>query len=161
MMLSEAIEAATTILDCYPNGGAQAGDSYIGALAATLAEYPKSVAQRCADRKTGIARECKFLPTVADIVAWCERETEPLRRQHSADLRLKQQFRIRDEFENEQGAGRQRRLTIDELKEKYGDWRDDWRSPGTKARELCEQARQRLVSEIGEDAFNALPEAAE
>ena len=78
MILSEAIEAATAIIERYPNGGANAGDSYIGALAAMLASYPRQVAMRCADPVRGIVRTCKFLPTVADVVAFCEREVTPL-----------------------------------------------------------------------------------
>src|SRR5580704_1453201 len=76
MSLSEAIDAAGLIIGAFPNGGANAGDSYIGALAATLGSYPRSVAKRCADHVHGVSRDCKFLPTVADIVAWCERHTE-------------------------------------------------------------------------------------
>ena len=160
MSLSEAIDAATKIIGCYPNGGAGAGDSYIGALAATLGSYPKQVAMRCADPVRGVTLECKFLPTVADIVQWCEKHTEPLRHQHERNRRVEQQFKDRTNFESEQGQ-RDRRLTIPELKEKYGDWRDNWRSPGLKAREIYDKARADLVQQIGEDEFDALPEAAE
>lgn len=157
MTLSESIEAATSIVDRYPNGGKSAGKSYLGALAATLANYPRQVALACADLK-GVSAECEFLPTVASIVAWCEKHTEPLRSRYDHEQRRRQQFNARDDFESEQGD-RPRRLSVGELKEKYGDWQDNWRSPGTKARELCEQARKRLVEEIGELEFRCLPEA--
>ena len=78
MSLSEAIEAAGKIIRCYPNGGANAGDGYIGALAATFAAYPKQVARECANTPRGIVAECKFLPTVADVVSFCERHSKSL-----------------------------------------------------------------------------------
>jgi hypothetical protein len=78
MTISEAISAVQKIIDGYPNGGAGAGQGYIGASADILSSYPRQTALACANSRTGIARTCKFLPTVADIVAWCEKATEPL-----------------------------------------------------------------------------------
>lgn len=132
MTLSETIEAAGAIVGCYPNGGKDAGRSYIGALAATLSNYPKSVAQACADRVKGVARDCRFLPTVADLVAWCEKKTEPLRVQADRDRRVARQLDEREQFENIERNVRPTRLSVAELKERYGDWGDNWRTPGTK-----------------------------
>lgn len=89
MTLSEAIEAATTIIGRYPNGGRDAGDSYIGGLAAMLGSYPRQVALRCADPVNGIVRACKFLPTPADIVSWCDRKAEPLFAQVDRESRIR------------------------------------------------------------------------
>lgn len=129
MTLSEAIEAATVIIAGYPNGGANAGDSYIGALASTLMAYPRQVAMRCADypRKLGqplrgVSAVEKFLPTPAVIIAWCEKETEPLRQAVDREKRAKRQLADRAEFE----APRDDRLTYDELKSKYGDGNGGW-----------------------------------
>lgn len=96
MTLSEAIEAVTEMIGRYANGGAQAGDSYIGALAATLCSYPRQVAMRCASR-TGVTAQCKFLPTDADVIAWCERDTAPLYRDAEREYRLKEQFELREQ----------------------------------------------------------------
>lgn len=60
------------MLSRYPNGGAQAGKSYIGSLAQTLCNYPRLVAIACADLMTGVTATCEFLPTPANIIAWCE-----------------------------------------------------------------------------------------
>lgn len=97
MSLSDAIEAATRIVDCYPNGGINAGKSYIGALAATLVSYPRQVALGCADRVRGVTRGCRFLPTVSDIVAWCERNVEPLYRQAEREQRIAAQIANREQ----------------------------------------------------------------
>lgn len=98
MTLSEAIRAVRAIVSAYPNGGNNAGDGYIGALAAVLGQYPRQVALRCADPVHGVARETKFLPTVADLVAWCERETAPLHRDIAREERIAAQLKARDEI---------------------------------------------------------------
>ena len=115
-MLSEAIEIVGKIVSSY-NGGKNADAGYIGALAHMLASYPKTVAVRCADPVNGIVRTCKFLPQPADIVAWCERETEPLRRDNEYGFRVEKQLAERAELE----ASRAHRPTYAELKAKYGD----------------------------------------
>lgn len=78
LTFSEAAYLAAKLIALYPNGGSNAGKAYPGALAEVLCAYPKSVAERAADPLQGIARTCKFLPTVADLVAWLEAETAPL-----------------------------------------------------------------------------------
>jgi hypothetical protein len=125
MTLSESIEATTRIIDAYPNGGRAAGEGYIGALAAMLASYPRCVALRCSDRVDGIVRVCKFLPTPADVVAWCEKATEPLRDNREREMRVTRQLADRADHERRETEDRPHRLTVDELKAKYGDWRLD------------------------------------
>ena len=97
MSLSEAIEAAGKIIRCYPNGGANAGDGYIGALAATFAGYPKQVARECANTPRGVVAECKFLPTVADVVSWCERHSKSLYGEFDRQRRTEEQISQREE----------------------------------------------------------------
>ena len=155
MTLSEGIDAANAIIGRYPNGGAAAGASYIGAIAAMLGSYPRQVAMRCADKINGVVRECKFLPTVADIVGWCERDVAPLYRHSEREARVTAQLTDRSTGI----ADRAHRLSLYELKEKYGDWNDDWRHPGAKERELREKSRADLIGQIGEDAFDKLPDA--
>lgn len=152
MTLSEAIEAATRIVDAYPNGGRDAGKGYLGALASMLASYPKSVAVRCADRVNGIVRACKFLPTPADVVAWCEHETQPLRRDGDYELRVERQLKQRAEFE----APRTERLSYAELKAKYGDGEGGWGIDRDKPQPKWLTAEQ-LAAMIGQDEFDKIP----
>lgn len=70
--LSEAIDLVTQMVGRYPNGGAQAGKVYIGSLAATLCNYPRSIAIACADLMTGVTATREFMPTPASIIAWCD-----------------------------------------------------------------------------------------
>lgn len=159
MTLSEGIDAANAIIGRYPNGGAAAGASYIGAIAAMLGSYPRQVAMRCADKINGVVRECKFLPTVADIVGWCEREVVPLYKHAEREVRVAAQLTDRTAYEKTETVERLTRLSLEQLKEKYGDWNDVWRHPGTKERELREKSRADLIGQIGEDAFDKLPDA--
>ena len=151
MTFSEAMEAAGRIVDAFPNGGRDATKSYIGALAEILSSYPRQVALACSSIR-GVVRQCHFLPTVADLVAWCEDETEPLRRQHDREVRVAE---LSNEREKE-AIERPRRLTIEELKQKYGDWHT-----GESAESSRETARRKLIAQIGQDAFDALPDARE
>lgn len=124
MVLSEALQIVGKLLSCYPNGGAQAGKSYVGALAAILVTYPRTIAQQSADPLKGVPRERKFLPTPADLIAWCERETAALRgpvdrEDHYSKLAREAQER-REEGEYWERA-RTTRPTLDELRAKHGE----------------------------------------
>lgn len=123
MLLSDAVDLVGKLTAAFPNGGQSAGRSYIGALAAVLCDYPKSVAARCADPLRGVARETRFMPTVADLVAWCERETQamrtPVEREDRDGRILREMAERRDDGEYWQRA-RLERPTFDDLKAKYG-----------------------------------------
>jgi hypothetical protein len=92
---SEALQAAGRIVKAYPNGGKDAGEGYIGALAATLAAYPRVTATQCASPVFGVVRVASFLPTVAEIVKWCEKAVEPLYRQADREDRVTAQIDAR------------------------------------------------------------------
>lgn len=72
LTLSEAVDAVGRLISAFPNGGQQSSKGYIGALSALLLEYPRQIALECADPVKGVARATKFLPTIADIVGWCD-----------------------------------------------------------------------------------------
>lgn len=123
MFLSEALEHVDRLLQGFPNGGANAGKGYIGALAATLAEYPRMVATKCCDPVHGVARETRFLPTVADVVGFCELELTEMRRpldREDRDARMREEFERRLAEDRALQDDRARRPTLDELKEKHG-----------------------------------------
>ncbi len=123
MLLSDALECVRKLVRAFPNGGANAGDGYIGALAATLAEYPRMVAVKCCDPVHGVSRETRFLPTVADVVAFCERETAGMRgpvEREDRDARILREMAERAEAEAQLQAERAARPTIDEMKAKHG-----------------------------------------
>ena len=153
MTISEGIEAAGRIIGAYPNGGRDAGQSYIGAIAETLASYPRQVATACAARVNGVTRDCKFLPTVSDIVAWCERKTEPLQRTAEREQRIAAQLASRSADEIQ----RDRRLSYDELKAKYGDGKGGWGVNGINDRPRWQPpSAGELQKIVGEDTWNKI-----
>ena len=129
--MTEAMALTTKIIASYPTAD-KVGDGYVGAIADTLMSFPASVARQCGDPKQGIIRWCKFLPSVAEIVNFCESFTEPLRRRWDRERRYDQQIKEREEFQKRQ-EDRAKRLSIKELKEKYGDWNNNWKPiPGAE-----------------------------
>lgn len=101
--MPEAIEAVGRMIAGYAHGG-NAGKSYIGTVAALLCDYPKSVALECANPIRGVARETKFLPTVADVVAWCEPRIKVMRGVREYDLLCAAQLRERAQVERERST---------------------------------------------------------
>jgi hypothetical protein len=153
MLLSEALEHVQKLLQGFPNGGANAGKGYIGALAAALAEYPRMVATKCCHPVHGVARETKFLPTVADIIGFCERETDEMRRpidREDRDAKMRAEFKARAEDEKFWQADRAARPSLDELKAKHG---DNW---GLEARQ--DQKRLAVSRETMQRANDTLRE---
>lgn len=157
----EALRAVGEMLAAFPNGSPANAKGYIGALAAVLGDYPKSVALRCADPAKGVSRETRFMPTVADLVAFCERETAELRgivdrEDHHAGLARQQQERA--EADAIAAAKRAARPSYDDLKAKYG---PDWgiTNPDRKPVQTPDEARAALIADIGQAAFDALPDA--
>jgi hypothetical protein len=123
MSLSEAIERVGAILDCYPNGGQNAARGYIGALAAVLVTYPRCVTHKAADPLTGVPRDVRFLPTPADVIAWCEGEVADLRKIVARDddhRRAVGEMRSLREASAKLVEDRKARPSYDELKAKYG-----------------------------------------
>jgi hypothetical protein len=121
--MSDAVDVIGRLVDAFPNGRSQAGRSYIGALASLLVTYPKTIALQCADPIRGVARDTRFLPTVADLVAFCERELAAMRdiveREDRAQELAKRQREAAD-AEKRLADARAVRPTYDELKAKYG-----------------------------------------
>jgi hypothetical protein len=122
LLLSEAVEAVGKLMSAWPNSK-DVANSYIGALASVLITYPRTVAMRCSDPILGVARETKFLPTVADLVAWCERETAAMRKPveiEDRDARILREMQDRrGECEYWQKA-RAKRPSLDDLRAKHG-----------------------------------------
>lgn len=138
--MSDAVEAVGKLVDAFPNGRSQAPKSYIGALAATLCTYPRQVAAQCADPLRGVARDTRFLPTIADIVAWCEREKAALqqivdRDDYNAELAKK--ARELQQQESEHSAARKTRPTLQQMQEKYG---PNWGISGAEKEDLIVKA---------------------
>jgi len=82
------LERARMVLACYRRDEANNPEIYSAAIAAIFEGYSQVVVERAADPRTGIASQYKFLPTVAEVREFCDREAqrqrlmaqEPIRR---------------------------------------------------------------------------------
>lgn len=92
--LSDALAIAGKIIASYP--GRKVEDSYIGAIADALMSYPAAVVHRAHKVPGGIPACVDHMPNVTDVIAWCESETAPLRRQVAYEQRIKQQLAERE-----------------------------------------------------------------
>jgi hypothetical protein len=79
-----------------------------------LADYPDEIIAHITDPRTGVQRQCKWPPTIAEIVTACE-----VRMQHMAKLKRLDNWGRSAVPAIE--APREARPTYDELKEKYGE----------------------------------------
>jgi len=143
MTFSEAIEAVGRLISAFPNGTPQDPKGYIGALSGILLEYPRSIALRCADLRLGVARETRFLPTVADLVAWCERETASMRgivETEDREARIIREMEARRLESEKIEASRRARPSYDELKAKHG---PNWGLKGAAEIDHAAKAAQR------------------
>ena len=151
LMISEAAALAGDLLGQFPNARADMSDGFIGAMASILMQYPRMVVVKCANPLTGISREAKFL-SIADLVAWLERQTEPLRRDIAREERIQKQFEEREEWQN--------MLPSERLKKLGKDWLDRTDPDAAKLAELStgasaerRAATANRISEANESIF--------
>ena len=68
------LEQARMVLACYRRDDANNPEIYSAAIAAVFEGYSRGVVERAADPRTGIASQYKFLPAVAEVREFCDRE---------------------------------------------------------------------------------------
>jgi hypothetical protein len=101
--MPEALDLVGKLINAtYPNS--KLPNSYIGNTAALMLDYPKSIAVACLHPTRGIARDCKFPPSVAEIVKWCESDFGHLKRAYEYDQRSAEQLRERERIDRENAA---------------------------------------------------------
>jgi hypothetical protein len=136
--LTDGIKLAIELLGCYPNAGKQP-DSYLGAVAKVLMRYPSEISTQIRQ----LAEECKFLPTVADVVEWCEKKNPTPRPDYRQAI---QQGRMADA---ELAAARLSRPTFAELQEKHG---PGWGIRASKQDQIANEEKIRKAAEILDQA---------
>lgn len=103
LTMPEALDLVGKLIErAYPNY--KVSDGYIGNTAALMLDYPKSIALACLHTTRGIVRTCKYPPTPAEIVKWCEADLGHLQRAFEYDLRSAEQLRERERIERENAA---------------------------------------------------------
>lgn len=90
-------------------------EGFKASLGAVLEQYPDDVIRYVCDPRTGVQRRCKFPPTISEIVEACDDRVSELRRHD--------RFRNWGKPDDDTlalEAPREERLSLDELKAKYG-----------------------------------------
>lgn len=159
MMWSEAIEGVGKMVAAMPHGRPPDEKGYVGALAAALMNFPRSVALACVAVPNGLVKSLKYLPTVADIEAWCAREVKWMHEQVDREDQAKRQLAERkrlDEEHEQLAEDRKTRPNLDVLKAKYG---PNWGLGGLDAEQ--KQADDRAAAKATRERANASLLAAE
>ena len=106
------------MLDCFRTGGANSPETFVTAIAATLARYPDQVIYDVTDPTSGLPAKLDWMPTIKEVHDACERAYDPIRRQVEQERQTAAQMAERIALED---ARAQPRLTLDELKTRYGE----------------------------------------
>ncbi len=117
LQLSQIISMVELLMGQWPVAKADNPDVYIGGVASVLFDYPPEIVRRAVDPRRGLAVCFPYPPNLADLKGWCEKESEPLRREIEAQAR-------RDAARRSLPApaqSRNTRPTLQQLKEKYGE----------------------------------------
>ena len=169
MIFSDAIEKVVQMLKSYPPTEGTELSGYLGMLAATLLQYPKCVAIRCADPIKGVASATRFRPTVADLTVWCEREMEGLQTIVDRDDREKQFLADRQRAEKQEekiSESKKRGETVGSILKKH--WPDrgftdeglirEPPAPYARAARDQESIEQKILAEyerVGKEPFRS------
>lgn len=121
---------------------------YVAGVVAVLSRYPVDVIEAVTDPATGLPSILQWLPSLAEVRASCDARIRPLIEAEARERRVQAQLADRH-------VDRSNRLTVDQLREKYG----DWDHKGRNAVAARAEARARLIAQIGQAAFDALPDA--
>lgn len=123
-----ATNRARLLLGCYRTGDANDPDTYVAAIAATLARYSETIITDVTHPVSGLPSKKSWLPTVKEVFDACEEEDEKVRHAIARERRIREQLAAR-----EQDDARPR-PTMEELKAKYGEnWGLNQPKPQPKA----------------------------
>lgn len=156
--LSEAIEIAAKIAGSYATSRS-ISDTYLGAIASVLCSYPASIARRAHLCPGGVPAEYVTLPSPAQVIRWCEENVQPLRRRVARDERVARQLAEREDVKVQTTRGFEiTRAWLDRSDP------DAARLSGQQSRvkldmRLRAEARAMLIAQIGQEAFDAIPNA--
>jgi hypothetical protein len=69
-----ARQAITRVIRAFPTADFRDPVGLVSDMVEALEDYPAIVVSAMADPKTGIVRSAKFLPRIAEMIDWCDRE---------------------------------------------------------------------------------------
>lgn len=122
-----AIERARLLLGCYRTGDANDPETYVAAIAATLARYSQDIITDVTHPVTGLPSKKGWLPTVKEVFDACEDLDDANRQKIARERRIKAQLAAREAEDRQAGQ----KPTLEQLRAKYG---ENWGlSAGPKA----------------------------
>ncbi len=142
------------MLDAMPNGRAGVPDSYIGNMAALLCTYPRVIAHGCADPIRGVITKTSFVPTVSEVVKWCDPLTADMHKTVAREDAIAVQLAEREEWER--GPAERPKQTIEELRAEMRGRGFNMGGP-TGHTETPETVRAKLG--LTQEEWDALPDA--
>jgi hypothetical protein len=118
-----ATERARLLLGCYRTGEANDPETYVAAIAATLARYSETIITEVTHPVSGLPGRIEWLPKIKEVREACEERAEFVANQVAREKRIAEQMAARAEQDRQD---RLRELaavrpTIEALKAKYGD----------------------------------------
>lgn len=105
------------MLDCYRTGGANNPETFVTAIAATLARYPDEVIFTVTDPRSGIPSRVSWMPSIKEVRDACEDVLEPILEREKQAKRISEQMELR----RREDEAKTRRPSYDDLKAKYGE----------------------------------------
>lgn len=140
------------LLGSFPSLSLHDPETYITAVTALFRGYPFWAGEAVVRK---VASESKFVPTLAEIRPHLEAEVRSYRYAQEWERGARQTL---IEGQKRISGPVTPRPTYDELKAKYG---DNWgiTNPDRPIQPTREEARQALIAQIGQEAFDALPDA--
>jgi hypothetical protein len=143
-----ALQRAQILLGCYRRDDAADPETYGGAVAAVLAEYPPDIVQRVTDPRSGIPSRSQWLPTVKEVRDACEEIDQRRRAVAQMKKREAEQLAARKAAE----LSRDRRPTYEELKAQYG---ENWGMPADARSDHRAEQRKAVQIMANEETFKA------
>jgi hypothetical protein len=116
---SYATDRARLLLGCYRTGDANDPETYVAAIAATLARYSQQIITDVTHPVTGLPSKKGWLPTVKEVFDACEELDDASRQKVARERRIREQLAARAE----QDRMAAEKPTLEQLKAKYG---EDW-----------------------------------
>jgi hypothetical protein len=104
------------LFGCYRRGDANDPDTYVAAIAATLARYSEQIITDVTHPVTGLPSKKSWLPTVKEVFDACEELDEKVRQAIARERRIREQFAAREE----ENRLKHQAPTIEQLQAKYG-----------------------------------------
>lgn len=111
-----ATERARLLLGCYRTGDANDPETYVAAIAATLARYSEQIITDVTHPVTGLPSKKGWLPTVKEVFDACEELAGAVGEKAARERRIKEQIAAREE----QDRFAAEKPTLERLQAKYG-----------------------------------------